>query len=108
MRSWPTATAQDAVGARNETSTRPEGSKHNSGTTLTDEALRDQVSDGKVATQARLNPRFVEWLMGFPECWTEPFATAPIDSAPSGTPSSPPREPLPSSSSGTDSTEVRK
>lgn len=34
-----------------------------------------------------------------------PFATAPIDSAPSGTPSSPPREPPPSSNSGTDSTE---
>jgi hypothetical protein len=38
----------------------------------------------------RLNPRFVEWLMGFPLGWTEsasgPCKTAPSDSADSATP----------------------
>lgn len=29
----------------------------------------------------RLNPRFVEWLMGFPQDWSLPCATAPLGSA---------------------------
>lgn len=70
-RLWPTATEQDAAGARNETATRPQSSSHHSGTTLTDAVLKSEVKDGKISTSLRLNPRFVEWLMGFPTGWSE-------------------------------------
>jgi len=36
-------------------------------------------------SRRRLNPRFVEWLMGFPIGWTEPCSTAPGDSEDSET-----------------------
>jgi hypothetical protein len=39
-------------------------------------------------SRRRLNPRFVEWLMGFPLSWTELCPTAPKDSVASATPSS--------------------
>lgn len=45
----------------------------------------------------RLNPRFVAWLMGLHPMWT---SLAPINSAPSATPSSPTRPPSPGGSSG--------
>ncbi len=65
---WPTPVVTDALGARNATSTRPEDSKHHSGTTLTD-AIQPTVTVTK-KTAARLNPRFVEWLMNWPLGWT--------------------------------------
>jgi hypothetical protein len=69
MRSWPTPVVTDALGARNATSTRPEDSKHHSGTTLTD-AIQP-TNEVTKKTAARLNPRFVEWLMGWPISQTE-------------------------------------
>lgn len=65
---WPTPVVTDSLGARNATSTRPEDSKHHSGTTLTD-AIQPTVTVTK-KTAARLNPRFVEWLMNWPLGWT--------------------------------------
>lgn len=41
----------------------------------------------------RLNPTFVEWLMGLPPFWTLPSGSEPIVSAPSETPSSPIKQP---------------
>jgi len=66
---WPTPVVTDALGARNATSTRPEDSKHHSGATLTD-AIQPTATVTK-KTAARLNPRFVEWLMGWPISQTE-------------------------------------
>jgi hypothetical protein len=40
-------------------------------------------SDGQISPPRRLNPLFVEWLMGVPEGWT---SLAPIDCASSETP----------------------
>lgn len=34
------------------------------------------LQNAAVAPKRRLNPRFVEWLMGFPPCWTELCRTA--------------------------------
>lgn len=67
--SWPTPAATDSMGARNLTCKRPEGTKHHNGITLTDtiQPTKEQSS----ATKARLNPRFVEWLMGAPIGWTD-------------------------------------
>lgn len=45
-----------------------------------------QSSPQDRTSRRRLNPRFVEWLMGFPVTWTELCATAPNDSAASETP----------------------
>ena len=85
----PTPTAQQG---RNETSgrTNPD-SKHHSGRTLNDVYYLNAW--GKYATaidrwtqvigrpapdptdgQGRLNPKFVEWMMGFPEGWVDGMA----------------------------------
>jgi DNA (cytosine-5)-methyltransferase 1 len=45
-------------------------------------------SESAQTSHRRLNPRFVEWLMGFPISWTELCPTAPKDSADSAMPSS--------------------
>jgi hypothetical protein len=44
--------------------------------------LQDQVAafSQTAGTRRRLNPRFVEWLLGFPLGWTEPCETAPSGS----------------------------
>lgn len=69
LQAWPTPAATDSMGARNLTCKRPEGTKHHNGITLTDtiQPTKEQSS----ATKARLNPRFVEWLMGAPIGWTD-------------------------------------
>lgn len=78
---WPTATAGDAKasGSRNT-----KGSKANLGVSLTDKAVVGDSTTGRGGHQrlatcthggdcrVRLSPRFVEWLMGFPEDWTVP------------------------------------
>ena len=97
--SWPTPTAGDskASGGRS-------GTQAHQGTSLTDAAVREPRWDGQphflpvlripqpgppssppAPTLLRLNPRFVEWLMGFPCGWT--------DCALWGTRWSPPRPP---------------
>lgn len=51
---------------------------------------------GPTGSPAKLNPLFVEWLMGFPIGWSDPLhSLAWTDSALSGTPSSPSRPPRP-------------
>lgn len=94
---WPTPTSMDSHGARNATSTRSNGSKHNDGRTLLDEVIL-QGGEPRVVTDAStelakvyrllsaeihetdgtasskglfLSPRFVECLMSFPDGWTE-------------------------------------
>jgi hypothetical protein len=63
LTNWPTATEGDSKssGSRNLP-----GSKAHKGTSLTDAVGRK-----------KLNPKFVEWLMGLPIGWTsfEPVAT---------------------------------
>lgn len=62
-RQWPTAQANDSTNTANRTANRSNpNSKHHDGITLVD-AVREQ---GK-----KLNPNFVEWLMGFPLGWSQ-------------------------------------
>lgn len=61
---WPTATAGDA---RSSGSRSLPGSKAHAGTSLTDATERTQPSE---AEKRRLNPEWVEALMGFPPGWT--------------------------------------
>jgi len=97
---WPTPSAMDSIGSRNATSTRPKGSAHHDGTTLTDAALTfpcspqdpasgpmaeavgcslsiETLPDGSrclrkgPTSRRRLNPAFVEWLMGWPIGWCD-------------------------------------
>jgi len=73
---WPTPVAKDAQGARNATSVRKPGSQHNDGRTLTDavilsgDATLEETEKGNRVVGGALNPRWVEWLMGFPVGWT--------------------------------------
>ncbi len=66
----------------------PESSKHTPG------------SPPPSRSRKRLNPFFVEWLMGFPPGWSIPTHGAPTASGASETPSSPNRRPAPSSCCG--------
>ena len=75
---WPTATAGDAK-STGAASYSTESGRH-SGTTLTDAVRGHQAPPTETPgpeSRPKLNPRFVEWLMGFPAGWT--------DSAPLGT-----------------------
>ena len=82
--SWPTPTAADATGAE---SRNVEGSKANAGTSLVDAVIWGDSSgrrDGATLhpltssvcgpecspEHRRLNPLFVEWLMGLPTGWS--------------------------------------
>jgi len=56
---WPTPTVSPG---RNATSGRKLDSKHHSGTTLYDIAYQEG---------GKLNPNWVEWLMGYPPGWTD-------------------------------------
>ncbi len=93
----PTPTATDSRNGANATASRKPGSKHHSGVTPVDAVrlnyptptARDWRSPGTLEGRARrkaassrgepltevvgglLNPTWVEWLMGFPEDWTE-------------------------------------
>lgn len=71
---WPTPTAGDAKssGSRNL-----EGSKAHPGVSLTDAVTSGGSSTARVEVgKGRLNPSWVEWLMGWPIGWTslEPLA----------------------------------
>lgn len=91
---FPTPTARDSTNARNETARRLGPSKAHPGTTLCDHVTkwptpkaRDHRSDRKSqqshspdlneAVGGKLNPTWVEWLMGWPSGWTalEPLET---------------------------------
>ena len=76
---WPTPTAADSKSSRNTTANRrkmPPTGRH-SGATLT---------DAMVPHGGKLNPTWVEWLMGFPIGWTdcEPSETPSCPRSPSG------------------------
>lgn len=92
---YPTPTVNDSRGGRNRTSGRSNpNSKHHDGVTLTDyvrmwptpksspsgpgyaRTNRPESGDDLATSVARdtpgqLNPTWVEWLMGFPEGWTD-------------------------------------
>jgi hypothetical protein len=75
---WPTPTASDAKNTANATAVRKPGSKHHAGTTLVD-AVRLRSSDGPSPSpfaSGKLAPRWVEWVMGFPDGWTDCAASA--------------------------------
>ena len=59
VKMWPTPTVSPG---RNATSGRKPDSKHHSGTTLYDIAYQEG---------GKLNPNWVEWLMGYPPGWTD-------------------------------------
>ena len=75
---WPTATTGDAKASG--AVSIPTETRH-SGTTLTDLAVREGFLNGRQSQEQTgeesqnntkvLNPRFVEWLMGFPIGWTD-------------------------------------
>jgi len=91
LASVPTPTATDSKGSRNATANRKKPSNsHNSGTTLTDFVTlypTPKASDWKrqgspaeyrrnsldlpAAAGGKLNPQWVEWLMGVPVGWTD-------------------------------------
>lgn len=62
---WPTATAGADSGSRNT-----EGSRAHAGTSLADAATTGSSASGRSGNRLRLNPEFVEWLMGLPPGWT--------------------------------------
>jgi len=73
--SWPTPTAGDARSSGSRVG-NPDTKAH-PGVSLTDAVCRSgrraqtTSTDGRVC-RPRLNPRFVEWLMGLPDHWTLP------------------------------------
>lgn len=73
--SWPTPTAGDAKSSGSRVG-NPDSRAH-PGVSLTDAACRSgrlaptTTKDGPECPP-RLNPRFVEWLMGFDDQWTAP------------------------------------
>jgi len=73
---WPTATAGDAKSSGSRGKRGDPGNKANEGTSLTDATARDGRHDPTTCKHGgkckpKLNPRFVESLMGFPEGWTD-------------------------------------
>lgn len=71
---WPTPVVTDSIGSGNR---NLEGSKAHAG-----ESLTDVVNGGQKArvnkNTGRLNPRWVETLMGVPVGWTMPSCTLPV------------------------------
>lgn len=65
---WPTAAAHDAK----DTGAPTEFERKSPGLMATGHLLQTQLSGEKSSTSDRtLNPRFVEWLMGWPIGWTD-------------------------------------
>lgn len=64
-RLWPTATAGADSGSRNT----PRSNAHQ-GVSLADAATTGSSTSRREGNRMRLNPAFVEWLMGFPIGWT--------------------------------------
>lgn len=71
---WPTPVVTDSIGSGNR---NLEGSKAHAG-----ESLTDVVNGGQKArvskNTGKLNPRWVETLMGVPVGWTMPSCTSPV------------------------------
>lgn len=65
---WPTAAAHDAK----DTGAKTEYERKSPGLTATGHLLQMQMSGARSLPKDRtLNPRFVEWLMGWPIAWTD-------------------------------------
>lgn len=62
---WATPQANADAGSRNT-----EGSKAHAGTSLADMVTTGSSRTGRQGNTRRLNPAFVEWLMGVPMGWT--------------------------------------
>lgn len=82
IRSWPTPTAGDAKSSGSRASRGNPGNEANEGTSLTDATCRSGPPRLTTCTHGgqckpKLNPRFVEWLLGWPIGWVrlEPLAT---------------------------------
>ena len=72
---FPTPTATDSESSGSQ---RSRGGKAHAGTSLTDFVLESEgIPRGSPSRRGRLNPRWVEWLMGWPIGWcsSEPLAT---------------------------------
>lgn len=68
QRMWPTAAAHDAK----DTGAKTEYERKSPGLTATGHLLQMQMSGARSLPKDRtLNPRFVEWLMGWPIAWTD-------------------------------------
>jgi len=69
VRMWPTPTAGDSKGSGSRNTAT---SKAHPGISLTDAVLGDG-GRGRIdaGNSGRLNPEWVEWLMGFPIGWTD-------------------------------------
>lgn len=112
-RQWPTPGARDYKGENSEEhcSTNGTGRKHMdqlpnfvahgawNGPSSGPPAPTGTGPASPSGATRRLNPCFVEWLMGLPPFWTLPASLESIDCAASATPSSPRRRHLPSGSS---------
>jgi hypothetical protein len=79
MQLLPTPAEADSRNTRNATANGGQGSTGHSGKTLSDVAWlwggasTDPPSGGgKPSTDLRLNPYFVEWMMGAPAGWSDP------------------------------------
>ena len=66
LESWATPQARDHKGSHAESFNNPNKSKN----------LNDQME--KVQTNGKLNPRWVETLMGLPVGWVMPSCTSPV------------------------------
>ena len=64
--SWATPQARDHKGSHAESFDNPDKSKN----------LNDQME--KIQTNGKLNPRWVETLMGLPVGWTMPSCASPV------------------------------
>lgn len=62
---WPTPQANADAGSRN-----CEGSAAHAGTSLADAVTTGSSRTGRAGNTRRLNPAFIEWLMGVPMGWT--------------------------------------
>ncbi len=111
----PTPTSQDSRATGAAGNWTAESGRH-AGVTLTDVAVRGlslpsasepspTAGEPTGTGAARLNPRFVEWMMGLPMAWAmiRPIPRTPTSSTSSATASSPRRRASRSRSSGSDS-----
>lgn len=85
---WPTPAARDAKGANGPEHLAKERGHHDqlpnavalwSGHPGPETSRGGPESSPSAPTSRRLNPAFVEWLMGWPEGWTLPTPIGPTD-----------------------------
>jgi len=85
---WPTPAAHDAKGANGPEHLAKERGHHDqlpnavalwSGHPGPETSTGGPESSPPIPNSRRLNPAFVEWLMGWPEGWTLPTPTGPTD-----------------------------